>query len=136
MTTRTKLNITINVWSVMMLLNVFSKPIHIPEQFQWVLTIGVVIPLGLSFYFIKKQKQEKLKQPVSTEAAARAVADTKQSTRKRLILMMVLCAVIGLCAPLWLPVTGSSLGTRDDFICGVASVIIMCTIFGIRLRKL
>jgi hypothetical protein len=136
MTTRTKLNITIYVWSVMMLLNVFSKPLHIPEQFQWVLTIGIFIPLGLTFYFIKKQKQEKLEQPVSTEAAARLVTDTKQNVKKRLILMMVLCAVIGLCAPLWLPVTGSTLGTRGDFICGVVTVAVLCTIFGIRLRKL
>jgi hypothetical protein len=136
MTTRTKLSITIYVWSAMMLLNVFSKPLHIPEPFQWVLIIGAFIPLGLTFYFIKRQKLEKLGQPVSTETAVRLVTDTRQSAKKRLILMMVLGVCVGLCAPLWLPVTGSTLGTGGDLICGIITAAVVCTIFGVRLRYL
>ena len=60
MTTRTKLYITGYTASAMMMLNVFSKPLHIPEAFKWVLSIGVFIPLGLALYYIKRQKQEKI----------------------------------------------------------------------------
>ena len=59
MTTRTKLNITVYITSIMGLLNVFSKPLHIPESFQWALTIGIFVPIGLIFYFIKVSKREK-----------------------------------------------------------------------------
>ena len=54
MTTRTKHYIAINTASMMGLLNVFSKPLHISETFQWVLILGMFMPLGLTFYFIKK----------------------------------------------------------------------------------
>jgi hypothetical protein len=136
MTTRTKLYITVYTACAMMLMNVFSKPLHIPEAFQWVLIIGVFIPLGLIFYFIKIQKQEKLKQPVSTETAARPVSDAQQGVKKRLILTMVLGVFVGLCAPLWLPVTGTTLGTRGDFVCGIITAAVVCVIVGFRLRKL
>jgi hypothetical protein len=136
MTTRTKLSITIYVLSAMMLLNVFSKPLHIPEPFQWVLIIGAFIPLGLTIYFIKRQKQEKLEPPASTEAAVRAVADTRQSAKKRLILMMVLGGCVGLCAPLWLPVTGTTLGWHGDLVCGIITAVVIWAILGFRLRRL
>jgi len=85
MTTRTKLYITSYTVSAMILLNVFSKPLHIPEGFQWVLIIGVFIPLGLTFYFIKQQKLERQAQPASTEAAGRPVTDPTQSTKQRFV---------------------------------------------------
>ena len=135
MTTRTKLSITIYVWCAMTMLNVFSKPLHIPEAFQWVLIIGMFIPLGLTFYFIKRQRQEKL-EPAVIAPAAQPVDDARQKVKKRLILMMVLGVAIGLCAPLWLPVTGTSLGAPGDLICGIITAAVACTIFGIRLRKL
>ncbi len=136
MTTRTKLNITSYTASTMMLLNVFSKPLHIPEAFQWVLIIGVFIPLGLLFYYIKRQKQEKAEQTVVAESAVRPVDDRRQSARKRLILMMVLGILVGLCAPLWLPVTGSTLGTRGNLICGIITAAVVCMNVGLRLRKI
>jgi hypothetical protein len=121
----------------MMLLSVFSKPLHIPGAVQWVLLVGLFIPLGFMFHFIKQQKLERQGQPASAEAAAaRPVADERQSARRRLILMMALGAVVGLSAPFWLPVTGSTLGTGGDFICGVITAVIVCSIFGFRLRKL
>ena len=62
MTTRVKLYIACYTACAMMLLNIFSKPLHIPDLLQWVLIIGVFIPLGWMFYLIKKQKQEKQNQ--------------------------------------------------------------------------
>jgi hypothetical protein len=136
MTTRAKLYITSYTTSAMMLLNVFSKPLHIPEPFQWVLMVGIFIPLGFMFYLIKKQKQEKQAQPAATDATAPPASATRQTVRKRLILMMLLGSVIGLCSPLWLPLTGTTLGPKGDFICGIITVAIVCSIFGFRLRKL
>ena len=115
-----------------MLLNVFSKPLGIPEVFQWVLIIGVFIPLGLTFYFIKKQKQEKLAQPVLTEPAN----DQRKSAKMRLVYMMVLGSAFSLSSPFWMPLTGTTLGIRRDFICGVITAVVICTIFGFRLRRL
>ena len=136
MTTRIKLYITTYTASIMMLLNVFSKPLHISETFQWVLIVGVFIPIGLIFYFIKKQKQERQVQAVAAGAVARQATDEKQSAKRRLILMMVLGSIISLCSPLWLPLTGTSLGTRGDLIVGIITVAIVCTILGFRLRKI
>jgi hypothetical protein len=136
MTTQTKLAVAGFTACAMMLLNVFSKPLHIPEAFQWVLVIGVFIPLGLVFYFIKRQKFEKLKQAASGEAAVGSAADERQIIRRRLLLIMVVGSAAGLCSPLWMPFTGTTLGTRGDFICGVITAAIVCTIVGLRLRKI
>ena len=136
MTTRSKLMISSYTASIMMLLNVFSKPLHIPEPIQWVLIIGAFIPLGLMFYFIKKQKQEKLAPAASGQAAPQPAAESPKKTENRLLLMMGIGVAIGLCAPLWLPVTGTTLGTVGDFICGVIAAAVICLILGLRLRKL
>jgi hypothetical protein len=137
MTTRTKLSITIYVWSTMMMLNVFSKPLHLPKAFDSVLLIGMCIPLGLTFHYIKRQKLEKQQLSGSADAAAAQCVDaTRQSVKKRLILMMVVGALVGLCGPLWLPMTGSTLGVRGDFICGIISAVVICVIVGFRLRKI
>jgi hypothetical protein len=136
MSTRTKLYITSYTASAMMLLNVFSKPLHIPEAFQWVLIVGAFVPLGLMFYFIKQQKLERQAQPVSTDAAARSVTDPRHSTKQRLILLMVLGSAVGLCAPFWMPLTGTTLGVRGDLACGIITAVVVCVIFGIRLRRL
>jgi hypothetical protein len=136
MTTRTKLYITSYTASILMVLTVFSKPLHISETFQWVLLVGVFIPIGFMFYFIKKQKQERQVQPVAAGAAGGPAKDEKQSVKRRLILMMVLGSIISLCSPLWLPLTGTSLGTRGDFVVGIITVAIVCTILGFRLRKI
>ena len=136
MTTRTKLAIAMYSASIMMLLNVFSKPLHIPDAFQWVLMIGVFIPLGFTFYFIKLQKLEKQQPPVSPTTDGRATAEVRQGTRNRLILIMVLGCAVGLSSPLWLPLTGTPLGPLGNFICGIITTAIVCVIFGFRLRKL
>jgi hypothetical protein len=136
MTTHTKLIISSYTASLMMLLNVFSKPLHIPDAIQWVLIIGVFIPLGLMFHFIKKQKQEKLAPVASVNAAPQPVAESPKTIKNRLILIMAIGVVIGLCAPLWMPLTGSTLGTVGDLVCGLITAAIVCIIFGLRLRKL
>lgn len=146
MTTRTKLNITVYITSIMMLLNVFSKPLHIPEAFQWVLTIGVFVPIGFLFYLIKVQKREKAAATgtgtTDTKAAAAGAAtidseiEQRKKTNQRLWLMMGLGSGVGLCAPLWLPLTGTTLGPKGDFVVGLITVATCCTIVGLRLRKL
>lgn len=136
MTTRTKLYITSYTASAMMLLIVFSKPLYIPAAFQWVLIIGAFVPLGLTFYLVRQQKLERQAQPASAESAVQPPTDARQSTKRRLILLMVPGSVVGLCAPLWLPMTGSTLGVRGDFICGIITVAVVWAIFGFRLKRL
>ncbi len=141
MSTRTKLNITIYVTSIMMLLNVFSKPLHIPEAFQWVLMIGVFIPIGMIFYLAKVAKREKAEgagtgQTVTDATTTNAELEEKKKIKRNLWLMMGSGCGIGLCAPLWLPLTGTTLGPKGDFVVGLITVAICCTIVGWRLRRL
>jgi len=140
MTTRTKLNITIYITSIMMLLNVFSKPLRIPEPFKWALIIGVFGPIGLMFYFIKIQKREKAGASGTGETVASASTANPTTEQKRikrnLWLGMASGCAAGLCAPLWLPLTGTTLGAKWDFVVGLITVAICCIIFGLRLRKL
>jgi hypothetical protein len=136
MTTSTKLNISMGTTCAMMLLDVFSKPLHIPEAFQWILTIGVFIPIGLMYYFIKQQKREKQEQTASTGAAVGAATDRRQGIRRNLVLMMVLGSAVSLCSPLWMPFTGTTLGPRGDFACGMITAVVLCTFCGLRLRKI
>jgi len=125
----------------MILLNVFSKPLHISEPFQWVLMIGVFIPIGLTFYFIKVQKREKAGasgtgETVTIAATADPATEQQKKTRRNLLLGMGLGCLVGLCAPLWLPLTGTTLGPKGDFVVGLITMAICCTIIGLRLRKL
>ena len=136
MTTRAKLNLSSCTASTMLLLNVFSKRLEIPEPFQWILLLGVFIPLGLTFYFIKKQKQEKLASAGSTDATPQTASESVKKARNRLILIMVIGVVVGLCSPFWMPLTGTSSGPVVDLICGLITAAIVCIIFGLRLRKL
>jgi uncharacterized membrane protein YeaQ/YmgE (transglycosylase-associated protein family) len=136
MTTRAKLNVTLCATSILMLLSVFSKPLGVPETFEWVLTLGLFIPLGLSFYLIKKQKQEIREKPVTAGGAERPAAGRDQGTKRALILGMVLSFIGGLSSPFWMPLTGTTLGARGDLICGIIGAVIACAIFGFRLRRL
>jgi hypothetical protein len=138
-TTHAKLNITVYVTSIIILLNVFSKPLHMPEPFQWVLIIGVFVPIGMTFYFIKVVKREKAQvagEAVADATTANAALEQKNATKKRLLLMMALGCGTGLCAPLWLPLTGTTLGPKGDFVVGLITAAVCCTIVGLRLRKL
>jgi hypothetical protein len=119
-----------------MLLNVFSKPLHISEPIQFALVFGAFIPLGMMIHFIKKQKQEKLAHAESGNGAPPPVAESPKKRKKRLILIMVLCVAVGLCAPLWMPVTGTTNGPVVDLLCGLVPAVIVCVIAGLRLRKL
>jgi hypothetical protein len=120
----------------MMLLNVFSKPLHIPELLQWVLIIGVFVPLVLIFRFTKELRRAKAGAPDTVDATTPSPTEIRKKTRRRLILMMAYGCCIGLCSPLWLPLTGTTLGTRGDLLVGIATAAIVCTIFGFRLRKI
>ena len=131
MTTRTKLNITINVMSVMMFLNVFSKPLRIPDAFQWILTIGVFVPITFMFYLIRVQKREK----AAANSLPHATTEERKNTKQRLVLIMSVLLVTCLSAPLWLPLTGTTMGPKRDFIVGLIAAAISCSIVAIRLRK-
>ena len=134
MTTRTKLNITVFTSSFMMLLTVFSKPLHIAPAIQWVLMIGAFVPIASMFYFIKRLKQEKAASPGVTTVDSET--ELRKRTRSRLILIMGLGCIVGLSAPLWLPLTRTTLGPQGDLAVGLITIAIVCTIFGLRLRKL
>src|SRR5579862_8239562 len=101
MTTRTKLNITSFVASTMMFLNVFSKPLHIPQGIQWVLILGVFVPLALVFRYIKILKQEQAIKAENTVQANGQQEDAKRKVRKRLLLMMVAGGMVSLACPFW-----------------------------------
>jgi|SRR6516165_7899684 hypothetical protein len=136
MTTRTKLYITSYTTSALMLLNVFSKPLHIPEAFQWALIFGNFIPIGLMFYLINKRKFEAQTQASSAESMVLPTANQKQLAKKKLVLNMVLGSAVCLCGPLWLPLTGTSLGIQGNFVCSIFGAVVVCTIYGIKLRNL
>ena len=119
----------------MMMLNVFSKPLHISEAFQWVLIIGVFVPIALTFHWIKVPKREKAEAEMG-KPAADSPAELQKKMKNRLLLMLAIGSIIGLCAPLWLPLTGTTLGARGDFVVGLFTVGIVATIFGLRLRKI
>jgi len=136
MTTRTKAIIASYVSSIMLLLVVFSKPLHIPDLIQWILLLGVFIPLWLTFQFNKKLKQEKLAPVGSADAAPQPSDDSRKKAKNRLILIMVIGVVVGLCTPLWLPLTGTTSGPIVDLVCGLITALIICIIAGLKLRKL
>jgi hypothetical protein len=105
------------------------------------LTIGIFVPIGLIFYFIKVLKREKAEASatdttVTNAAPADAAIEQRKKTKRGLLLGMGLGCLVGLCAPLWLPLTGTTLGPTRDFVVGLITVAICCTIFGLRLRKL
>src|SRR5437660_73594 len=119
----------------MMLLNVFSKPLHIPEAFQWVLMIGVFAPIGFLFYLIKVQKRQKAQaastgKTVIDPAIPNPATEQQKKTKRNLWIGMGSGCLVGLCAPLWLPLTGTTLGSKGDFVVGLITAAICCTIVG------
>lgn len=128
MSTRTKLQIVLLTASVMMLLNVFSRPLGIPETAQWILMIGLFVPLGLLVGFIRQLKSER---------AAGVVERTpsRQNPRTALIAAWACGVACSLAAPLWLPITGVSVGTRGDLVIGAVTALVLSAIFAIRLKR-
>ena len=136
MTIRVQLYIASYTAFAMVLLGVFSKPLHIPEAFQLVLSIGVFAPLGWMFFLIQRQKKEKNPSALSAAETVPAGTDQRKAAKKRLVLMMLIGSVIGLCSPFWLPLTGTSLGTETDLVCGIAGALVVCLVCGISLKKI
>ena len=135
MTANAKLGIASCTASAMMLLAVFSKPLHIPEAGQWILLLGAWIPLYLTFRLNKRLKLEKSHGFKPAQAPTDAQWELKKKTRRNLLLSMLLGCVIALCSPLWMPLTGTTLGAKKDFLIGVLTAVIVCAIIGSRLRK-
>jgi len=136
MSTRAKLYITNYTASIMMILNVFSKPLRIPEPLQFVLIFGAFIPIGMMFHYNKKLKQEKLAPAATSQLAPQPTAEPSKAAKNRLLLIIAIGIAIGLCAPFWMPLTGTTLGTTGDLICGLITAAIVCVISGLRFRKL
>lgn len=136
MTTQAKLNIAAYAASAMMLLAVFSKPLHIPDPIQWALILGVFVPIGFLFYLVKRVKQERTQNAAPGEQITASSHQVQRKARKGLLISMALGALVGLSAPFWMPLTGTTLGPKGDFIVGLITVAIVCAICGYRLRKL
>lgn len=136
MSTRAKLYLASYTFTIMMLLTVFAKPLHIPEAIQWALLLGMFVPLIFVFPLSKRLKQEMQMPSGDPKTAAPARATQKQRARRGLILGMVLGAAVGLASPLWMPVTGTTQGPLGDLMCGMVTAVIICAIFGYKLSKL
>jgi hypothetical protein len=136
MTTRTKLNIASFTSSVMVFLNVFSHPLGISNGVQWALILGNFVPLGLLFHYNKKLKEERANKTDGAGLEAAEPTATQKKARKRFILIWVSVVAYSLTAPIWLPITGVSLGTRGDFLVGVTGATMVSVIFAVRLKKL
>lgn len=132
MTTRAKLNIASLTASTMMMLNVFSKPLGIPQAVQWVLILGAFAPLALVFRYLKILKQEKA---MASQKQPQPEEDVKSERNKAKNRVMIGVAM-GLAAPLWMPFTGSSLNNTGNLFCGLVTAVIVCIICGIQIRKL
>ena len=135
MTARTKISIASFTGSVLMLLVVFSKPLHIPDPLQWVFIAGLFVSSGLMFYFLKQHKKQTQAAVPGTPPVS-AAAQLRQKSRRNLLLAMVLGSVVGLCSPLWLPLTGTTLGFRGDLICGIITAVVVCAICGYRMSRI
>jgi hypothetical protein len=120
----------------MMFLNVFAKPLHIPDEVRWILIVGVFVPLTMVFQYLKVLKQEQAAAPEDQKQVNGEAGDPRRKVKNRLLLGMAFGVMAGLAAPFWMPITGTSLGMKGDFLCGLFSAAVLCTIFGLRIRKL
>ena len=136
MTTQFKLQVSICALFIVSMLDLFSKPLHVPETVKWVLPLAIFILLGIILYWAKAQKQERQQQIVTDDDFARWLRESQQRTKRGLITLMVLGVAVGLCAPLWLPLTGASLGSLGNLGCGIVTAIVICVICSIRLSRL
>jgi hypothetical protein len=69
MTTRTKLNISIGAWCVMVLLVVFWQLLQMSDAFRWLLLGAAFVPLAFMFRYIKALEREKKEQRDKTETS-------------------------------------------------------------------
>ena len=136
MTTRTKLHLSLLTTCVMMLPSIFSRPLGISGGVHWALLIGVTFPLGLVFHYTKKLKEERAREAVSAVPPASEFATAQKKTRKRFIVIWICVVAYSLAAPVWLPITGATLGVRGDLLIGVAIAFLVSVIFVSLLLKM
>jgi len=136
MTTRTKLYASSFTSSTMLMLHVFHKPLHIPESIASVLLPGAFIPLVLIFKYTKMLKAEQSVQFHNQTQANDEAIDLNRKKRRNVFAVMGITVVGCLLSPFWLPVTGTTLGMKGDFMVGLISAAIVCLICGIQLRKI
>jgi len=137
MKTKTKLTTACIVAGAMMWLNILSHPLGISEGVQWVLILGVFIPLGLIFVYNKRLKKEKTEAVAAGTLPASKIVDHQNKGRKRLIVIWICLVPFALSFPFWLPsISGISLGRVGDFMVSIASIAMFSLIFWIQLKKL
>lgn len=95
------------------------------------------IPLGLTFFYIKKLKSEKASQVAAGILPVSKIEDDKRKARKRLIVIWICMVPFTLTTFLWMPyVSGISLGLRGDVFVSIATLAMVSVIFRIQLKKL
>lgn len=135
MTTRTKLSLSMNSGSVMLMLSLFAKPLRIPELAGDALLLGGLVLIILSFRYIKKLKQERAKGIAPANAANPNAPDPRRLAKQKLFKMLGIVVIFELCAPLWLPLTGTSFGTRGNLLIGIASAVFCSAIIVVVWKK-
>ena len=118
-----------------MLMNVFSNPLGISENVKSLLLIGVWVPLGLTFFYIKRLKKETTVEVESKETESET-RKTQSKARNSFIATWICGVVFSLAAPFWLPTTGTILGKRGDLLVGVLTAGMVSVIFGLRWKKM
>jgi hypothetical protein len=143
-TTRVKLYISISTLALALLLNNVvmmqtlrdvSEPFHLTKNWQLLLQLIGLVPVPFTYRYLKVLKQEKAAQPGVEEGAGISV-ELRMKARNRLLFIMVICSISALGAPAWLPMTGTTLGWNGDFVVGVITAAVICTIVGLQLRKI
>jgi len=135
MATRTKLNVAMVVASVMMFLNIFSHALGIPLEAQIALEVGVFVPLGLIFFLLKRLKAEGANRGIPRPVPSEEKQTPEIRGRKPLLIVWGGTVIMSLAAPLWLPITGSTLTLRLNFVVGLVTAAIVSCIFLWRLFR-
>jgi hypothetical protein len=95
------------------------------------------IPLGLTFFYIKKLKSEKASQVAAGILPVSKIEDDKRKARKRLIVIWICMVPFTLTTFLWMPyVSGISLGLWGDVFVSIATLATVSLIFWLQLKKL
>jgi hypothetical protein len=126
----------LDTWVAMQTLRGIPEPFGISKPSQLLLSIGAVPPLIMANYYLKVLKQRKAAGVEMGKTEEVSPFEVRKKARNRLLFVMVISSISALAAPAWLPILGSRLGWNGDFVAGVITTAVICTIVGLRLRKI
>jgi cytochrome c biogenesis protein CcdA len=147
MTTANKLLIASLTTSTLLTVYMFSKFLHIPEESRWVAIVGAILSAAFGLHFRGVQRREKA-EAARIKATASSVTITsptaidheveqRKRTKRGLLLVMAIGCIINLSAPLWMPLTNTPpMDPKEEFMIGLVIATIICTVAGLKLRKL